>query len=240
MRQRLPNSPLVEVAFEVRFPGSFEVPARLDAFQRELGDSFPKLMVPNVKDGEAPALKPFSFVSVDDTERINVALNLFAYVTTQYATFSEFRDRSLQLWRRFRSLLHEPRSLTRFGLRYVNSLPWVEDVRSARLHPWLNLGLVPSDDRPVTQLQIDLVTRVDDDGAALRTSLSRVHEVSKVGASGARDVAAEVLLLDFDYSIKSIPLERVEGALESGHAVIDTTFFGMLTDEGLRSLGGTE
>lgn len=118
----LPNAPLGEVVFEIRFPGDLRLYALWGDLQAELREEFPALFAPKVVEGDAPTLKPFHLVSRDRSERVCLALNLFSYITQTYLDFGAFRGRYEGLLAAFLKRFRPP-VITRAGLRYLNWLP---------------------------------------------------------------------------------------------------------------------
>ena len=62
-----PNSPLVEVVFEIRFPDEPSVDCKRDVFYEKIRGSFPRVLVPTTKEGGLAALEPYRFESEDKT-----------------------------------------------------------------------------------------------------------------------------------------------------------------------------
>jgi uncharacterized protein (TIGR04255 family) len=236
MQSRLANAPLVEVVFELRFPGNFAVYAGLDRFQKTLGEEFPSLLVPKVQAGEAHALKPYQWQSEDGLRSINVALNLFSFMSRQYDVFggfqSEFRKHADSFFE-----IHRPKRFTRLGLRFINFFPHLESTVSA-LHPWLDLGLrTPAIlEGTVKEIQGSVVVEVPP--ALLRMTFG------KAAQNGPRPGTpflglTEGFVLDFDfYREGSIPADEIFSFLEAGHQVIESSFFSLLKPDALKMLEG--
>jgi uncharacterized protein (TIGR04255 family) len=234
-KERLPNSPLAQVACEIRFPGHFAATDGLARFQSAVEDQFPTLYVPRVQSGEAPALRAAQLVSADESERINVAIHLFSFDSRKYSVFAEYRARFLNLLTRFFEI-HRPRELTRFGLRYKNVLPW-QGASTEQLHPWLTLGFrVPTVmEREVSHINGTMILRYDH--GALRVTLER--QEAEVRAT--QEQVADTFVVDLDFfRTGSIPLEELEGMMDKGHRTIEDVFFALLSQEGLNAMKGTE
>ena len=121
-----PNSPLVEVVFEIRFSGEPAVECRRDEFFRLIRKDFPTVWVPSVEVGQSVALQPYHFKSADGAETVMIAMNRFAYATRRYTGFEHFCPRALRLVQPFCSH-YGIQKLNRTGLRYINLIPFVRE-----------------------------------------------------------------------------------------------------------------
>ena len=235
-RERLPNSPLSQVACEVRFPGHFSVIEGLAKFQASVEQEFPTLYVPRVQSGDAPALRASSLAAADDLERINVAIHLFAFVSRKYSVFAAYRARFLELFGKFQAIYRPPR-FTRFGLRYTNILPWnTEQATATQIHPWLTLGFqVPKAMEQRVAEVVGVLTLRHDHGS-LRVSLERREPEIKA----AREQLADMLVLDLDFFASDIRPEVLGSMMDEAHRAIENLFFGVLSPEGVKAMEGSE
>ena len=230
------NAPLVEVVFELRFPGNFAVYAGLDRFQQTLGEEFPSLLVPKVHAGEAPALEPYQWQSEDGSRSISVALNLFSFMSRQYGVFGEFQSEFRKHADSFFGI-YRPKKFTRMGLRFINLFPQLDSSVSA-LHPWLDLGMrTPvNPDGIVREIQGSMVVEVPP--SILRLTFGKaIQSIPRPGSAFAGLVEGFVLDFDF-YREGSIPPEEMSSFLESGHETIESWFFSLLKPEALNMLEG--
>jgi uncharacterized protein (TIGR04255 family) len=236
MQARLANAPLIEVVFELRFPGNFAVYAGLDRFQQTLGEEFPSLLVPKVQAGEALALKPFQWQSEDGSRSINVALNLFSFMSKQYGVFGEFQSEFRKYADSFFGI-YSPKKFTRLGLRFINLFPQLDSTVSA-LHPWLDLGMrTPvSPKGTVREVQGSMVVEVPP--ALLRMTFGKAIQNSPRPGTPFAGLA-EGFVLDFDfYREGSIPMDEMLPFLETGHEIIESWFFSLLRPDALKILEG--
>jgi len=235
-RERLPNSPLSQVACEVRFTGHFSVIEGLARFQASVEQEFPSLYVPRVQSGDAPALRVSSLAAADDSERINVAIHLFAFVSRKYSVFAEYRTRFFELFGKFQQI-YSPQRFTRFGLRYTNVLPWnTEQATATQIHPWLTLGFhVPKVMEQRISEVAGILTLCHDQGS-LRVSLER----RKPEVKAARERLADMLVLDLDFFAGDIQLESLGSTMDEAHRAIEDAFFGVLSSDGLKAMEGSE
>jgi uncharacterized protein (TIGR04255 family) len=226
-RPRLPNAPLGEVVFEIRFPGDLRLLSKWGEIQSELRSEFPNLLVPRVREGEFPALKPYHVSSEDQSERITLAVNLFGFITQRYLDFEAFSARYAPLFgifvRHFR-----PPVVTRAGLRYLNWLPAVFPAVTQgadQVHPCLNLRLggLPAGLKLAQPL---LIARLEAREATIMMQLG----------SDERGIR-----LDFDcYREAQIPTEEVLSVLDGEHKLIDDLFFDVVTPEYLSYMRGDQ
>lgn len=241
-RPRLANSPLAEVVFELKFPGSFAVWSGLERFQKAVGTDYPRLFVPAVQPGQFPALIPFRLSSQDDSRSINVALNLFSVMARSYGVFPEFRAEFDRLFSEFRKM-HNPPTLTRLGLRYINVLPVAPTVTGSILpilHPWLDMKTeVPEGlRRPVSESSTALVLEYPH--GRLRLTVGNA-QAEKRSADGTIANASSVFLFDLDFFREgTIESSEVVSFLENAHATIEQAFFDLLRPDVVVQLEGGE
>lgn len=214
---QMPNAPLGEVVFELRFPGDLGVHAAWGALQKALRDEFPKLLVPKVNGGDFPALKPVSLASDDHGEQLALAVNSFAFVTRRYLQYDAFKARYAELLGLFLQHLR-PVHLTRLGLRYLNWLPQElpgVSRQPGQLHGCLTLQLA------------GLPSGLDWSGppvfmAAFETSDAKLNLQLGPDERGLR--------LDLDaYKEGEVPTDDVMTILDGLHQTIESTFFSVVT-----------
>lgn len=235
-RPYLPNSPLGEVVFELRFPGDLVWQERWAGIQSRLRSQFPQLFVPHIAAGDAVALKPLRLMSEDGRELLSFAINSFAFTTKRYKTFADFQARFDEVFAVIRDL-YEPPAYTRAGLRYINWLPAElpgQEAKPGQVHPALKLRLEGFSSRQ-DQLLVDpqVLFHVREDRHTLRVALLPDEALQRnVGALASR-------LLDFDcYTETPTPPAEVGDVLNKAHEIIDDAFFGVVTDEFLSFLHG--
>lgn len=239
-RPRLANSPLAEVVFELKFPGSFAVWSGLERFQKAVQGDYPRLFVPPVQLGQHPALIPFRLSSQDDSRSINVALNLFSVMASSYGVFTEFRAEFERLFVEFRKM-HNPPTLTRLGLRYINMLPVAPTISAAvlpNLHPWLEIKTeVPEGlRRPVSESSTVLVLEYP--LGRMRVTIGNVQtEARSAAIAAAKAGSAFVVDLDF-FREGKIESSEIGSFLENAHATIEQAFFDLVRPDVLAQLEG--
>ncbi len=233
----LPNSPLSEVAAEVRFHGSLALLGEWGALQKNLRAEFPKLFVPGAVVGTSPLLQHVRLGSADDKTFVLLAVNAIAVATSDYSGFDSFKG----LVQRVIKLFHEQCSagpMTRFGLRYVNDLPpgYPADADSGDFHPALKLGVRSWPARsPKFVGQPQLVLDEERNGLQLRVSIStpevRVPEILVGGDRQKLRFAFQPgTRFDLDASrTTELALSRLGAFLDAGHEAIEEIFLGAIT-----------
>ena len=58
-----PNQPLVEVVFEIRFPGEVRVECERHLFWEKIRDDYPNVLVPHAQTDKAMALMPYKYLA---------------------------------------------------------------------------------------------------------------------------------------------------------------------------------
>jgi uncharacterized protein (TIGR04255 family) len=242
-RPLVPNSPLSEVSSEIRFHGDLSLYTAWGEVQRELRADYPKLLVPAAVEGIAPMLQPVHLANRDDSHLVMLAVNTFGVSSRRYGGFEKFKEDLRRVLNVF-SRHYDLRLATRMGLRYTNVLPETFGEAGApggRLHPCLKLGL---SNWPVEQVEHTdqplLVMNGAVRGLKLRVSLLPRAAVLLNRAVNIQS-AVHGIILDLDgYRDGATPVAEFDDFLESAHALIEDTFFGLVTDEYHRYLQGRE
>lgn len=217
------NAPLVDIAFETRFFGDLSIETRRDQFQRKVKVNFPKLYVPNAVPGRAPALQHYQFRKEDDSARVSLAVNSFAYITSRYPGFHAFKADLEEAWKLFSELFNIP-VFTRLGLRYTNHLPIIRDES----------GTIPLSRYVTPNLN---VTAGFPSGKIYDVDFSISCEMSGgrlffLMQNEKRESGLEVLILDFDFFRQGhIAKEERPAFIETAHEQIETVFFDLISKE---------
>lgn len=211
--------PLVEASIEVRFPGDARVEARRGEFQRAVRADCPKLFVPKLQQGLAPALSPHVYRNDGGTRTIALAINLLAYSSQDYPGWKAFVERYLGYWSMLEAWV-EPERLTRVGLRYVNRFDAA--LREHLRDPEIPAFLRPLGDGVVRHL--GATTRVVGD-----------HELDiKVNFDATGDAE---LTIDFDAHAEDIEPEKLEATLKTLHASVERSLASTLDEDHAKILG---
>jgi uncharacterized protein (TIGR04255 family) len=221
---RHPNSPLVEVVFEIRFPGETAIECRRHEFQEKIRSEYPTLWVPKGVPGEAWALEPYRFEKEDRSAGVMVALNKFAIFTRAYPGYDAFKPEILKLSSEFAALYSLDR-LTRFGLRHVNIIHFVrEEEGPAPLEDYFTLGEKLRDLLPggIENFSTAFVSPAKDGKVT-----TRIQTVKR-----AEDIQ-EAFLLDFDYAMEGqgLRVSNLEDYLTEAHEQSADFFHRLVTPE---------
>jgi uncharacterized protein (TIGR04255 family) len=224
MSALFPRAPLAATIFQLRFGGEMSVEAARPLIQDAVRADLPKVFVPKVVAGTAPALQGYAFRSEDASEGVDLAINSFVYMTYRYPGFQGFRERCLKFWSVFQRhvVVHRP---NRLGLRYVNHIPILRESKSAGipLDDYLTVDVVlPAMvmKRPFTEFSLNL--QVPALPGQMRIQIE--HQTP--------DEGQELLQLDFDYSEReSIDLNDLNGFLERAHAMTKHLFLEIVTPQ---------
>jgi uncharacterized protein (TIGR04255 family) len=242
VREQLPNSPLVEVSAEARFPGDLSVFAAWGEIQRELRSEFPKLYVPGSTPGVSPFLQHLKLASTDETDSVLLALNSLGFATQRYSTFSVYEASFQRVYEVFRKHVH-PTSATRFGLRYRNVLPPVgaDEISPGELHPALNLrlgGLEITGTAHAAQPQLVCERVCGELNVRIVVAAQPVATAEALGSRMSLPLAPGVAL-DLDcYRNGPGAMDQMPAFLRNAHEIIDDVFFGLITDRYLGYLKG--
>ena len=214
-----PNQPVVEVVCEIRFSAE----CRRDEFQSKIRKKYPLVLVPSAKPGQALALQPYRFVNEDQSEGLMLGLSNFAYYQKNYQGHDAFLKELL----RVTGILKEfvpLRSLNRFGLRYVNAIPFSRESEMIPLTRLLNLELnLPLTGGKTDYKDLSLSLTMPTSTGDLTTRLQRaVNEQTQ----------QEALVLDFDFVMtEALQFTRLRKYAVDAHQVIRDMFENLITDE---------
>lgn len=116
-----PNSPLREVAFEVRFTPRLRVPAELWRLQDQLVNEYPEVGKESSLQANANVLEIAVFQNRSESRVIRVSHQNLIIAFTRYVRFNDFKSEVLKQTELFCSTF-EIDAFTRIGLRYVNEI----------------------------------------------------------------------------------------------------------------------
>lgn len=224
-----PNSPLIEVVFEIRFPGEPKVECHRDIFYEKIRGDFPNVLVPPIKAGQFPALEPYRFESGDQKSGVMVAINKFAYFVRQYPGYHEFKKEILKWIAEF-DKIYNISGLNRSGLRYINIIPFSRESGFIPLNRFLKIEFGLPEVYPDNFENLNLVFISKTEGGAITTKIESIV---------AADRSHEAILLDFDYAKeKDLKINDVDQYLEESHAHTKRVFEELITEEYRKYLKG--
>jgi len=213
-----PNSPLVEVVCEIRFPGELAIECRRDEFYEKIRERYPRILIPQGGDRTAP----YRFENEEKTSEINLGLNRFSLHSKRYEGhrpfITEFVELSEMLYKTYNI-----KRLYRVGWRYVNVIPYTREN-----------GIVPLN-RFITA-RVAFPKGISDEFENL--SLMLISKVSK-GSITTRiesiiraDNQQEALLLDFDFGLtEDLSFSKIRAHVNKVHKETRALFENLITDE---------
>ena len=132
-RAKYKNCPLVEVIFQLRFPTILSINTKQPAeFQEKIRRDYPYydegieeqnelLLNANGKAAQVKTNqnKNYSFISIDETYKVNLTSTFIAISTRKYTQWEEFSVKVEQVVKAFQEVYEVP-FYTRIGLRYID------------------------------------------------------------------------------------------------------------------------
>ncbi|AFM26264.1 TIGR04255 family protein [Desulfomonile tiedjei] len=229
---RHPNSPLIEVVFEIRFPGETAIECKRSEIQDCIRDIYPNLLVPKIQDGMAYALEPYRFEKSDASAGVMVSLNRFGYFSRAYPGFEDFKKEYLRLLGLFGSII-KLNELNRVGLRHVNIIPFVRENRLLPLEHFFvfckeMMNLFPG--------------RFENFSTAFVLPAGKGKITTRIESVMRTDGGQEAFLLDFDYAKSEGDLEfdRIEEYLDEAHTESALLFHTLITENYRAYIKGEE
>lgn len=217
-----PNSPLVEVIFEVRFPGEPIVECRRDILYELVRKDYPKVFVPSTKEGSFVALEPYRFEKDDRSSGIMLAMNKFSYYSRKYPGFSAFKKEVIASISKFRKAYPKITKLHRTGFRYVNIIPFTREEGLIPIENFLKVGLKVPSVIPEKYNNISIGFVAENDGGLVTT---RIETMKTVDQSG------EAILLDIDYAKeRDILIGSAATYIDESHKCARQLFEALITD----------
>ncbi len=230
-----PNQPLIEVVFEVRFPGEVRVECEKHLFWEKIRDEYPNVLVPRPDIEKAIALLPYRFRNADGTMTVMVAINTLAIsASVPYPGYQKFSKEILRIYDIFQSLFNL-KKINRVGWRYVNVIPFVRKNGVIPLSSILNIGFKVPSSVPEEFKNLDMVFESEHEGCSVITKLQTIQR--------QHDKLEEALLLDFDFGKVStndseLTFDKVPKYLEEAHKKTRQLFEDFITDDYRQYLRG--
>jgi uncharacterized protein (TIGR04255 family) len=220
-----PNSPLIEVVCELRFPGDLSIETKRDVFYDSLRDKYPNILVPQLKSGEAPLLTPIRFENRATNSGVLLAINKFGYFEREYKGHNLFFENFLEQAKNFTATFSKIKSLTRFGWRYINVIPFKREDGEIPLDQIFNFNISfghgPKVYKRFENLNLVFITKC---GAGEVTT--------KIESALEKDTSQEVIVLDFDFAFtKDLSTDGIESYLKLAHRETRGLFDSLITDE---------
>jgi len=224
-----PNSPLIEVVFEVRFKGLVAVECHRDAFYQEIRKEYPNVFVPKVDPNTPPALQSYRFEKEDKSAGIMTAINKIAYFSRKYLGYKKFRKETLRILGIFNEIF-KLEDLTRTGWRYVNIIPYAREEDLIPLKRFLNLDLTLPLENSDCFKNIDVKLHIP-----IKSDLFSVIIKSLINVVNQQ----EALVLDLDYSkSKDLKYNKIGDYLKESHGFAREFFEKMIVEQYRKYLKG--
>ena len=229
--QHLPNAPLIEAMFELRFPGEPAVLTTLDQYYDSIRQCFPQVFVPNAQPGIAPALQPWEFKNAEGTRWVSMSINTFAVHVLDYMNHEDFRSLALPLADKFCEQF-QISHLTRVGTRFVNQIVLLRTPgQPIPLSDYLNIRFqFPAivDPSTLEDIHVQFATRRED--AQLVVGLHHIREQA---------AQPESLVLELDCGIvDNVSSGRLSEHLDVVHGCVEDLFAALASDAYMKYMRG--
>lgn len=219
-----PNSPLIEVIFEIKFPGEPVVECRRDIFFDFIREDYSKIFVPQTKEGSFVALEPYHFEKEDRSSGIMLAMNKFSYYCRKYPGFALFKKEVIRLLDILKKSYPKINALNRTGFRYVNIIPFTREDGIVPLNRFLNVKLQMPATIPERYKNISVGFIAKTNGGTITTRIETLLAADKSG---------EAILLDIDYAKEKeegFSIANVKKYLDESHNYSRQLFEDLITD----------
>jgi uncharacterized protein (TIGR04255 family) len=220
-----PNSPLVEVVCEIRFPGELAIECRRDEFYEKIRDKYPRIMVPKGGNGSAP----YRFENKSQTTEVMLALNRFSFHDKKYSGHKRFIKEFIDLVKTL-CKTYSLKKLVRVGWRYINVIPYTREDGIVPLQRFIsvNINLPEGVSDQFENLSMVFISKVPDG-----TITTRIESIIR------SDDQQEALLLDFDFALtEKLEFSRINSCVSKAHEQTRALFESLITDDYRQYLRG--
>ena len=220
-----PNSPLVEVVCEVRFPGELAIECRRDEFYEKIRDRYPTILVPKVGDG----LAPYRFENEGRTAEIMLAINRFSFHEKKYSGHKEFIKEFVRLAKTLGEI-YAVKKLNRLGWRYINVIPFSRENEIVPLQRFTNFGLKLPEGMSDKFENVSIVFISKAPGGTITTRIESIIRSND---------QQEALLMDFDFAMtEKLSFSRINSCVSRAHEQTRAIFENLITDDYRQYLRG--
>lgn len=228
---RHPNSPLVEVVCEIRFPGETAIECRRHEFQDAVREHYPLLLVPLPKMESATALQPYRFERKDHAAGLMLSLNRLGYYSRRYPGYETFREEFLK-WSEVLGSLFRIDQITRFGLRHVNVIPFARENGFVPFEYFFDVGGILGRFFGAPFENVTFAFVLPTQGGKITT---RIDTITRM------DGPQEAFLLDFDFAIDSnLQFSELVACMDEAHDQSARLFKRLTTDSYRAYIKGEE
>ncbi len=224
-----PNSPLIEVVCEIRFPGDLAIECKRDIFYDKIKDAYPNILVPQVRPGVVLPCEPYRFEREDHAAGIMLSINKFSFYLKKYEGHENF----IKEFKRLAEILGTAYSvdkLNRIGWRYINLIPYTRKDGIVPLNRFLNIAISTPGRawERLENLSFVLVSRVTN--GSITTKIESVRR---------KDAQEEALVLDFDFAMtEGLSFSKLGKYVKISHEHTRALFEELITDEYRQYLRG--
>ena len=220
-----PNSPLVEVICEVRFPGELAIECKKDEFYEKIRDRYPTILAPKAGD----SLSSYRFENKERTAEIMLAINRFSFHDKNYSGHKRFIKEFIDLFKTLYKM-YSLKKLVRVGWRYINVIPFTREDGIVPLQRFIsvNVNLPEGVSDQFENLSMVLISKVPDG-----TITTRIESIIR------SDDQQEALLLDFDFALtEKIAFSKINSCVSMAHEQTRAIFENLITDDYRQYLRG--
>lgn len=226
-----PNSPLIEVVCELRFPTELSIDCRKDTFYDKIRKAYPVILIPEKNRGLSASIPPYRFENKARTSGIIIGIDRFSYYEKEYTGHKRFINEFLRIFDLLNDLFHIQK-LTRLGWRYINIIPFSRENGMIPVKQFLNLIVQPPNgySEQFENLSVMFMSKVRDGSVT-----TRVEAIIKEADQ------QEALLLDFDFAMteKLFP-SKLNRRVNNAHRQTRHLFELLITEQYRQYLRGEE
>lgn len=220
-----PNSPLVEVVCEIRFPGELAIECRRDEFYEKIRDRYPTILVPKVGDG----LAPYHFENKGRTAEIMLAINRFSFHEKKYSGHKKFIKEFVRL-AKILGEIYAVKKLNRLGWRYINVIPFSRENEIVPLQRFTSFGLKLPEGMSDKFENVSIVFISKAPGGTITTRIESIIRSND---------QQEALLMDFDFAMtEKLSFSRINSCVSRAHEQTRAIFENLITDDYRQYLRG--
>lgn len=224
-----PNSPLIEVVCEIRFPIDIAIECRRDEFYSKIKDKYPEILVPQMQPKKAMSLEPYRFENKDRSSGVMLAIDKLSFYEKKYKGHKKFTKE----FKRLCKLLGETYSLAkldRIGWRYINLIPFSREDGTVPIHRFLTLSI--SSPKGISD-------RLENVSMVFISKVSSGSITTKVESVVRADRQQEALVLDFDFAMtEKLYFPKLGDYIKIAHEHTRILFENLITDEYRQYLRG--
>jgi uncharacterized protein (TIGR04255 family) len=227
-----PNSELIEVSFGITFDGSPAIECKRDLFYEEIRKDYPKIYVPELRQGDHLGLIPYHFENIEQNAGIKTALNQFSYFTREYEGHKIFITNSVKYCKQFTNI-YDIKKLNSFNWQYVNIIPFVRQR-----------GIIPFDDFLKFDISIPVVFDKNKELKGIDFEIeNRIPEglisikVQNISAKCSIDKEAILLITRFE-KVETLDSKNIKQYLSEGHRICRSFFEESITESYRQYLRG--